>query len=88
MSGSFFLIPSSTEASVLKKENTLLKTELDSLKKRLESTDRVYDKLRDSIYLATKEVGIIHYLITNVTITRLNEQLEAVLSVLASNLVQ
>lgn len=54
---------------VLKKENALLKVEVENMRKRLEATDRVLQlrkeqdaQLRDSIFLATKEVDIIDYL--------------------------
>ncbi|KAJ7752075.1 hypothetical protein B0H16DRAFT_1373556 [Mycena metata] len=61
---SFFLIPSSADSSpaALKKDNASLKLEVDSLKKRLEATERVLQlrkeqdaHLRDSIFQATKE---------------------------------
>ena len=68
LSGSFCLIPSGPEpsSSTLKKENTSLKTELASMKSRLEATERILKhrkeqdlQLRDSIFMATREVRII-----------------------------
>ncbi|KAG6829989.1 hypothetical protein H0H87_009596, partial [Tephrocybe sp. NHM501043] len=64
LSESFFVIPSGNELSpvVLRKENTRLKVEAETLKKRLEATERVLQlrkeqdlQLRDSIFQATKE---------------------------------
>ncbi|KAJ7285624.1 hypothetical protein C8J57DRAFT_1496358 [Mycena rebaudengoi] len=61
---SFFLIPSSSEpsAATLKQDNAALKLEVDMLKKRLETTERIIQlrreqdaQLRDSIFQATKE---------------------------------
>ncbi|KAJ6623411.1 hypothetical protein B0H10DRAFT_789691 [Mycena sp. CBHHK59/15] len=62
---SFFLIPSGSESSpatTLKQDNALLKLEVDTLKKRLEATERILQlrreqdaQLRDSIFQATKE---------------------------------
>ncbi|RDB24119.1 hypothetical protein Hypma_008789 [Hypsizygus marmoreus] len=61
---SFLVIPSGNEPSpaTLKKENATLKLEADSLKKRLEATERVLQlrkeqdlQLRESIVQATKE---------------------------------
>ncbi|KAJ6513892.1 hypothetical protein C8R47DRAFT_1207172 [Mycena vitilis] len=61
---SFFLIPSSSESSpsTLRQENASLRLEVDSLKRRLEATERVLQlrreqdaQLRDSIFQATKE---------------------------------
>lgn len=68
LSGSFCLIPSGPEpsSSTLKKENASLKTELASMKSRLEATERILKlrkeqdlQLRDSIFMATREVRII-----------------------------
>ena len=68
LSGSFFLIPTGPEASpaALKKDNTILKAEIASLKNRLESTERVLKlrreqdvQLRDSIFQATREVFLV-----------------------------
>ena len=65
LSGSFCLIPSGPEpsSSTLKKENISLKTELASMKSRLETTERMLRlrkeqdlHLRDSIFMATREV--------------------------------
>lgn len=67
LSESFFVIPSGSDPSplVLKKENAALKLEVDSMKKRLDATERVLQlrkeqdlQLRDSIFQATKEVCI------------------------------
>jgi len=64
LSGSFFLIPPGPEpsSSSLKKENISLKTELASMKSRLEATERILklrkeqdSQLRDSIFMATRE---------------------------------
>ncbi|KAJ7172697.1 hypothetical protein C8R46DRAFT_1086944 [Mycena filopes] len=61
---SFFLIPSNADSSpaALKKDNTSLRLEVDALKKRLETTERILQlrreqdvHLRDSIFQATKE---------------------------------
>ncbi|KAK7023719.1 hypothetical protein R3P38DRAFT_2953885 [Favolaschia claudopus] len=61
---SFFLIPSSSDASpaILKQDNASLRLEVESLKQRLEASQRVLQlrrdqdaQLRDSIYQATKE---------------------------------
>lgn len=66
LSGSFFLIPSGPEASpaVLKKENDRLKAEVSAMKARLEGAEQILRlrkeqdmQLRDSIFMATKEVG-------------------------------
>jgi hypothetical protein len=68
LSGSFCLIPSGPEpsSSTLKKENISLKTELASMKSRLEATERILKlrkeqdlQLRDSIFMATREVILI-----------------------------
>ncbi|KAF8162995.1 hypothetical protein B0H34DRAFT_794745 [Crassisporium funariophilum] len=64
LSGSFCLIPSGSEPtlSALKKENTTLKVEVESMKSRLETTERILKlrkeqdlQLRDSIFMATRE---------------------------------
>ncbi|KAJ7684968.1 hypothetical protein DFH06DRAFT_1313341 [Mycena polygramma] len=66
---SFFLIPSSSESSpaTLRQENASLRLEVDSLKKRLQATERVLQlrreqdaQLRDSIFQTTKEVGRVY----------------------------
>ncbi len=65
LSESFFLIPSDSEPShvALKKENVGLKTEVETLRRRLEAAEKAMAirkeqdiQLRDSIYQATKEV--------------------------------
>ncbi|KAF5391322.1 hypothetical protein D9757_002067 [Collybiopsis confluens] len=62
LSGSFYVIPSESSMTALKKENTTLKSVIDSIKKRLETTERVLQmrkeqdmQLRDSIVQASKE---------------------------------
>ncbi|KAF8061512.1 hypothetical protein FPV67DRAFT_283106 [Lyophyllum atratum] len=64
LSESFFVIPSGNEPSpaALKKENLALQLEVDAMKKRLETTERVLQlrkeqdlQLRDSIFQATRE---------------------------------
>ncbi|KIK59694.1 hypothetical protein GYMLUDRAFT_226524 [Collybiopsis luxurians FD-317 M1] len=62
LSGSFYVIPSESTMTALKKENTLLKAEMESIQKRLETTERVLHlrkeqdmQLRDSIVQASKE---------------------------------
>lgn len=71
LSGSFFLIPSGAEPppAVLKKENESLKAEISSMKSRLEAAERMLKlrkeqdiQLRDSIFMATREVR--HYFLT------------------------
>jgi len=69
LSGSFYLIPSGAEPSpaVLKKENETLKAEISAMKSRLEASERVLKlrkeqdlQLRDSIFMATREVTCRH----------------------------
>ncbi|KAG6891037.1 hypothetical protein C0992_010699 [Termitomyces sp. T32_za158] len=64
LSESFFVIPSGNEplSTIMKRENTRLKLEVESMKKRLEATEKVIQlrkeqdlQLRDSIVQATKE---------------------------------
>lgn len=71
LSGSFFLIPTGSEASpaALKNENTTLKAEIVSLKNRLETTERVLKlrreqdvHLRDSVFQATREVSLFYFI--------------------------
>jgi uncharacterized protein YcgL (UPF0745 family) len=64
LSESFFLIPSENTMIALKKENNALKAEVQSIKKKLETTERVLQlrkeqdmQLRDSIVQASKEVN-------------------------------
>jgi hypothetical protein len=67
LSESFCLIPSGEEPSplTLKRENASLKAEVETMQKRLQVTERVLQlrkeqdqQLRDSIFLATREVRI------------------------------
>ncbi|KAJ4488180.1 hypothetical protein J3R30DRAFT_3654492 [Lentinula aciculospora] len=60
--GSFYVIPSESSTSALKKENVALRTEIESTQKRLEATERVLQmrkeqdmQLRESIVQASKE---------------------------------
>ncbi|THV08084.1 hypothetical protein K435DRAFT_959533 [Dendrothele bispora CBS 962.96] len=62
LSESFFLIPSDSSMIALKRENSALKAEVQTIKKRLEATERVLQlrkeqdmQLRDSIVQASKE---------------------------------
>ncbi|KAK0459526.1 uncharacterized protein EV420DRAFT_271417 [Desarmillaria tabescens] len=66
LSESFFLIPSDSEPShaALRKENIGLKTEVETLRRRLEAAEKAMAirkeqdiQLRESIYQATKEVA-------------------------------
>ena len=72
LSGSFCLIPSGPEpsSSTLRKENTSLKTELASMKSRLETAERILKlrkeqdlQLRDSIFMATREVHATNFFV-------------------------
>ena len=65
LSESFFLIPArpETTVSVLKKENASLKAEVDAMQKQLAAADRILQlrkdqdqQLRDSIFMARREV--------------------------------
>lgn len=67
MSESFYLVPtdSGVPQAALKRENVKLKTEMESMRKRLEVMERAIQlrkeqdmQLRDSIFQATREVGI------------------------------
>ena len=66
LSGSFYVVSSGPEPSpaTLKRENTALKSEVAAMKTRLEAMDKVIKirkeqdlQLRDSIYMATREVN-------------------------------
>ena len=68
MADSFCLIPSKTEPSlsILKKENSTLKADLEEAQKQLALAERTLKQrkeqdlqLRDSIMLARKEVGLV-----------------------------
>lgn len=65
LSGSFFLIPSGPDASLaaLKRENDRLKSEISTSRNRLEAAEQILKlrkeqdmQLRDSIFMATREV--------------------------------
>lgn len=71
LSESFFVIPSGNEASpmTLKRENSRLKLEVETMKKRLEATENIIHlrkeqdlQLRDSIVQATKEASYFLFL--------------------------
>ncbi|KAL1665261.1 hypothetical protein GGF50DRAFT_53073 [Schizophyllum commune] len=63
LSGSFLFIPSENEPTPLEKENAALKSALESMKQQVETFKQQLEarkqheiQLRDSVYLATKEV--------------------------------
>jgi len=67
MSDSFYLVPTDSGLSqaALKRENVQLKTDMESMRQRLETMERAIQlrkeqdmQLRDSIFQATREVGI------------------------------
>jgi len=83
LSESFFMIPSAKETMALKRENVALKSEADALRKRLEATEKVLQlrkeqdlHLRDSIYMATKEVAIFRFLLSIYNISFCNRHSE------------
>ncbi|KAJ3921131.1 hypothetical protein F5877DRAFT_89056 [Lentinula edodes] len=66
LSGSFYVIPSESTMSFLKKENVALKAEIELTQKRLEASERVLQmrkeqdmQLRESIVQASKEVNLL-----------------------------